>query len=144
MKEFFTISFPMVSSTRRDLALAWEKLAVARDRRRHERAFLAKAKDAVAKAKPDDWRTPLTAARYLYDNKYALDDAAKFLEKSLATKETFGNLSLKANVSSPTRATRRTRSRRARRPSRSAKTAEQKPDPEAVADLEKKIAEWKK
>ena len=60
--------------------------------------FLAKAKEAIAKAKPDDWQTPLTAARYLYDNKYALDDAAKWLDKSIATKETFGNLSTKANV----------------------------------------------
>ena len=60
--------------------------------------FLSNAKEAVAKAKPDDWQTPLAAARYLYDNKYALDDAAKWLDKSIATKATFGNLTTKANA----------------------------------------------
>ena len=99
MRELFTIVFPQVTSELRGPRPRWEKLAVLRELGVDTNAqFLANAKDAVAKAKPDDWRTPLTAARYLYDNKYAPADAAAFLDKSLSVKETFANLSMKADV----------------------------------------------
>ncbi len=141
-KELFTISFPAVSANGATLQLAWEKLklslAVAVDT---NGAFLAKAKDAVAAAKPDDWRTPATAARYLYDNKFALDDAAKFLDKSLATKETFGNLSLKANVLAAAGDKKGARAW-ADRALAAAKT-DPKPSAEAVGEFEKSVAGWK-
>src|SRR5712692_7154921 len=99
MRELFTIAFPEVTTNSAELALVWEKVAVVANLAVDTNAlFLANAKEAVAKAKPDDWRTPLTAARYLYDNKYAPTDAATFLEKSLSIKETFGNLSTRASV----------------------------------------------
>jgi hypothetical protein len=143
-KELFTISFPAVSANGATLQLAWEKLkvslAIAVDT---NGAFLVKAKDAVAAAKADDWRTPATAARYLYDNKFALDDAAKFLEKSLAAKETFSNLSLKANVLAAS-GDKKGALAWADKAFAAGKTAEPKPSPEAIADLEKSVAAWKK
>jgi len=143
-KELFTISFPAVSASGATLQLAWEKLkvslAIGVDT---NGAFLAKAKEAVAAAKPDDWRTAATAARYLYDNKFALDDAAKFLDKSLATKETFGNLALKANVLAAA-GDRKGALVWADKAFAAGKTAEPKPSPEALADLEKSVAAWKK
>jgi hypothetical protein len=105
--------------------------------------FLANAKDAVAKATADDWQTPLVAARYLYDSKYALDDAGKWLDKSIATKATFGNLSVKANALAAEGKTKDAVAA-AEKALAAGKAAEQKPSPEAVAALEKKIAEWKK
>lgn len=66
---------------------------------------LTRAREAVAAAKADDWRTPYQAAMYATQNKTAAADAQKWFEQSLkildasiASKETFENLSAKANV----------------------------------------------
>jgi hypothetical protein len=144
MRETLTFLFPMVTSDSAVLALAWEKLAVGVGIVVDTKAqFLANAKEAVAKAKADDWQTPLTAARYLYDNKYALDDAARWLDRSIATKATFGNLSTKANALAAD-GKKKDAIATAEEALAAGKAAEQKPSPEAVAALEKKIAEWKK
>ena len=143
MREMFTIAFLQVTSNSAELVLAWEKLAVVVNLSVDTNAqFLANAKDAVAKAKPDDWRTSLTAARYLYDNKYATADAAAFLDKSIATKETFANLSFKAGVlaaDGKNQAAVATGQK-----AMTLKDADPKPSADAIADLEKKIADWKK
>ena len=143
-KELFTISFPAVSANGATLQLAWEKvkvsLAVAVDT---NAAFLLKSKEAVANAKVDDWRTSYTAARGLYDMKVAPEDAAKFLERSISTKETFSNLSLKANVLAG-QGDKKGALAVAEKALAAGKAAEQKPSAEAVAELEKSIAAWKK
>jgi hypothetical protein len=65
---------------------------------------LAKAKKAVADAKPDDYRTPLNAAGYARQNKDMtnagawLDAALKAVDVSIAAKPTFQNLSAKTNI----------------------------------------------
>lgn len=142
MHELFTIGFPQATSNSAVLALAWEKLAVLVHIGVETNAqVLASARDAVAKAKPDDWRTPLTAARYLYENKYEPSEAAAFLEKSLAIKETFANLSTKADVLAGDGKTKEAQA--AAQKALSLKDAEPKPSPEAVAELEKKVATWK-
>lgn len=142
MHELFTIGFPQVTSNSAVLALRWEKLSVFVNLGADTNAqFLSNAKDAVAKAKADDWRTPLTAARYLYDNKYAEADAASFLEKSLSVKETFQNLSMKAGVLAGEG--KKKEAVAAGQKALAMKDADPKPAPEAVADLEKKVAEWK-
>jgi len=142
MHELFTVVFPQVTSNSAVLALAWEKLSVPVNLAVDTNAlFLANAKEAVAKAKPDDWRTPLTAARYLYDNKYAPTDAAAFLDKSLSIKETFGNLSTKATVLAGEG--KKKEAVATAQKALAMKDADPKPAPEAVADLEKKVAEWK-
>ena len=146
MKELFTIGFPMVTSDSTILAFAWEKLAVGVGIVVDTKGqFHAKAKDAVAKAKPDDWQTPFVAARYLYENKYALDDAGAWVDKSIAVKPTFGNLNLKANAlaaaGKPKDAVAFGEKALA---AAAAAPADQKPSPEAIAALEKKISDWKK
>ncbi|MDL2717327.1 MAG: DUF2911 domain-containing protein [Acidobacteriota bacterium] len=146
MKELFTIGFPAVTSEGATLAFSWEKLrvpvAITVDTKAQ---FLAKAKDAVAKAKADDWQTPLTAARYLYDNKYAQDEAGAWIDKSIAVKPTFGNQNVKANAlaaaGKPKDAVAMAEKALA---AAAAAPADMKPSPEAIAALEKKIAEWKK
>ena len=142
MHELFTVVFPRVTSNSAVLALVWEKLLIPVNLAVDTNAlFLANAKEAVAKAKPDDWRTSLTAARYLYDNKYAPTDAAAFLEKSLSIKETFGNLSTKAGVLAGEG--KKKEAVASAQKALAMKDTEPKPAPEAVADLEKKLAEWK-
>lgn len=142
MRELFTIGFPQLTSNSAVMTLDWEKLSVPVQISVDTNAlFLAKAKEAVAGAKPDDWRTPLTAARYLHDNKYAPADAAAFLDKSLSVKETFNNLSLKANVLADEG--KKKEAAAAAQKALALKDTEPKPSPEAVSDLEKKLAEWK-
>jgi hypothetical protein len=141
MHELFTIGFPQVTSNSAVLALRWEKLSVFLNLGADTNAqFLSNAKDAVAKAKPDDWRTPLTAARYLYDNKYATADAAAFLDKSLSVKETFANLSMKAGVLAGDG--KKKEAVATAQKALAMKDSDPKPSAEAVADLEKKAAEW--
>ncbi len=142
MHELFTIGFPQVTSNSAVLALKWEKLSVPLNLAVDTNAqFLSSAKDAVAKAKPDDWRTPLTAARYLYENKYSPTDAAAFLDKSLSIKETFANLSTKAGVLAGEG--KKKEAVAAAQKALALKDTDPKPSVEAVADLEKKLAEWK-
>jgi hypothetical protein len=142
MNELFTIGFPQVTSNSAVLALQWEKVSVFVNLGADTNAqFLSNAKDAVAKAKPDDWRTPLTAARYLYDNKYATADAAAFLDKSLAVKETFANLSMKAGVLAGDGKNKEAVA--AAQKALAMKDADPKPSADALADLEKKVAQWK-
>jgi hypothetical protein len=61
---------------------------------------LAKARAAVAAAKPDDWNTPLQAANYALSNpeKADLAEATGWLERSIKAKETYQNLSRKARL----------------------------------------------
>lgn len=65
---------------------------------------LAKARTAVANAKPEDWRTPFNASGYA-DQNGDKEDAGKWfaqaltiLDGQIAAKPTFQNLSAKANV----------------------------------------------
>ena len=142
MRELFTIEFPQVTSSAAVMALRWEKLSVPVNLGADTNAlFLANAKEAVAKAKPDDWRTPLTAARYLYDNKVSQAEAAAFLEKSITVKETFANLSYKAGVQAAEG--KKKEALATAQKAMAVKDADPKPSPEAVADLEKKVGEWK-
>ena len=144
MKELFTIGFPAVTSDGATLAFTWEKLRVPVTIAVDTKArFLANAKDAVAKAKADDWQTPLVAARYLYDNKYASDEAGAWIDKSIATKATFGNLSVKANALAA-EGKKKDAVAAAEKALAAGAAAEQKPSPEAVEALQKKIADWKK
>jgi hypothetical protein len=142
MRELFTISFPKASSDSTVMSLAWEKVAVPINIAVDTNAlFLMKAKEAVAAAKADDWRTPANAARYLSDNKYAPADAAAFLEKSLSIRQTFGNVAIKASMLAADGKKREAAAAGER--ALSLKDVEPKPSPEAVADMEKKVAEWK-
>jgi len=142
MHELFTIGFPQVTSNSAVLALVWEKLAVLVNLAADTNAqFLSKAKEAVAKAQPDDWRTPLTAARVLNENKYSPADAAAFLEKSISVKPTFANLSTKAGVLADEG--KRTEAVATAQKALALKDADPKPSADALADLEKKLASWK-
>ena len=142
LRELFTIEFPKVSNDTAVMVLAWEKLVVPVNISADTNAlFLSRAKEAVAAAKADDWRTSLTAARYLSDNKYAPAEASAYLEKSISIKPTFANLSLKANVQAAEG--KKKEAAATAQKAIALKDSEPKPSPEAVADLEKKAAEWK-
>ena len=61
---------------------------------------LTRLKTVVSEAKADDFRTPLQAGNFLINNQNPADDALgmEWIERSIKVKETFGNLSAKANA----------------------------------------------
>jgi hypothetical protein len=52
----------------------------------------------ISSAKPDDWRTPLQAAAFAFERNLAADEALGWVDKSIAIRETYGNLGLKARM----------------------------------------------
>ena len=82
--------------------LRWEKISVPFTVKVPDvpAATLTRLKTTVGGAKADDWRTPLQAGNYLVNNTNAADDAQgmAWIDQSIKVKETFQNLSAKANA----------------------------------------------
>jgi hypothetical protein len=104
-QELLGFSFEPTADNATTAYLKWEKVRVPFTVQVDVVATtLAKAKKAVAEAKPDDYRTPLNAAGYARQNKDMtnasawLDAALKAVDVSIATKPTFQNLSAKTNI----------------------------------------------
>lgn len=140
-QEWLMYSFDPVADNSAQVNIRWEKLRVpfTVEVKDVKALTLQKARAAVAAAKPDDWRTPLQAANYVFLSEDKMDptEAIGWLEQSIKVKETFGNMYSKARL-----------------------LASQGKTPEAIAagekalvlgkeakantaDLEKRLAEWK-
>ena len=140
-KEWLEYGVDPINDNSAQVNIRWEKVRVpfTVEVKDVKGLTLQKARAAVAAAKPDDWRTPLQAANYVFlsDDLTAGPEAMGWLEQSLKIKETFQNLYTKARV-----------------------LAFQGKTPEAIAtgekalvlgkeakantaDLEKRLAEWK-
>ena len=97
--ERLTFSFPNTTTDSTDVELAWERIKVVVPVKVDVvTKAIADSRKAIAEAKADDWRTPLRAAAFCIDNNVNLDEAATWLEKSLAAKEGYYNLSAKARL----------------------------------------------
>jgi hypothetical protein len=105
-QEWLSYSFDPVTDSSAQVNIRWEKIRVpfTVEVKDVVALTLQKARASVAAAKPDDWRTPLQAANYALQNKDT-DDATlwfnqsiKVLDESIKNKETFQNLSAKAQV----------------------------------------------
>jgi hypothetical protein len=104
---------------------------------------LEKMRAAVAAAKPDDWRTPLQAANYVFTNNLSnTDEAGQWLDKSLRVKETFGNLYTKARVLGG-QGKNAEAVAAAEKALQLAKAPDSGVSPNNIADLEKRVADWK-
>ena len=140
-QEWLSYSFDPVTDNTAQVNIRWEKLRVpfTVEIKDVKALTLTKMRAAVAAAKPDDWRTPLQAANYVFLSEDKMDptEAIGWLEQSIKVKETFGNLYSKARL-----------------------LAAQGKTPEAIAtgekalvlgkeakantaDLEKRLGEWK-
>ena len=140
-QEWLLYSFDPVTDNSAQVNIRWEKLRVpfTVEVKDVKALTLTKMRAAVAAAKPDDWRTPLQAANYVFLSEDKMDptEAIGWLEQSIKVKETFGNLYSKARL-----------------------LAAQGKTPEAIAtgekalvlgkeakantaDLEKRLGEWK-
>jgi tetratricopeptide (TPR) repeat protein len=105
-QEWLQYSFDPVTDNSAQVNIRWEKIRVPFTVEIKDVAAVAleKARTSVPAAKPTDWQTPFQAARYALQNKSNddaqrwLDQSLKAVDESIKTKETFQNLSGKAQV----------------------------------------------
>lgn len=102
-QEWLEYDFNPVTENSAQVNIRWEKVKVpftvtVSD---VDATTLAHLRATVSAAKPDDWRTPLQAGNWAVNqNSVASDDAQgmAWLDQSIKIKETFQNLSAKANA----------------------------------------------
>ncbi len=97
-QEWLTYSFDPVGENSAQVNIRWEKVnvpftVVVKDVKAAWRAHA----DALIAANPSNENLPRQAANFYYNDKN-YDEALKFVDQSIKLKETFGNLSLKANI----------------------------------------------
>lgn len=101
-EEWLSYSFDPVSEDSAQVNIRWEKISVPFTVKVPDVAAttMTKLKNAVGNAKPEDWRTPMQAGNYLINNQNPADDqqGMAWLDQSIRVKETFQNLSAKANA----------------------------------------------
>ena len=105
-QEWLMYSFDPVTDNSAQVNIRWEKIRVpfTVEVKDVVAVTLEKARTTVPAAKPNDWQTPFQAARYALQNKDNddatrwFDQSLKALDDSIQTKETFQNLSAKAQV----------------------------------------------
>jgi Protein of unknown function (DUF2911) len=140
-QEWLMFSFDPVTDNSAQVNIRWEKVkvpftVVVPD---VKAVTLTKLRAAVAAAKPDDWRTPLQAANYVFLSEDKMDptEAIGWLEQSIKIKETFGNLYSKARLLAGQGKTQEAIAvgEKALVLGKEAKSN--------TADLEKRLAEWK-
>ncbi|MCA1591643.1 MAG: DUF2911 domain-containing protein [Acidobacteria bacterium] len=140
-QEWMMFSVDPMTDHSAQVNLRWEKLSVpfTVEVRDVNAMTLEKARAAIAAAKPDDWRTPLQAANYAFQNADKADDAeaVRWLEQSIKIKETFQNMYSKARMLASQGKMQEAIAAGERA---LALGKEAKAD---TSDLEKRLAEWK-
>jgi hypothetical protein len=136
-QEWLLYSIPLVTPNSAQIVIRWEKASVPFTVEVPNVEALMRAKiDAAVAANPSDWEIPLQVARqYANDDKW--DDALRWADQSIKVKETFQNLSARAQLLYA-----------AGRKDEALKAAEQaiqrgKADKVDTTRLEKRLADWK-
>ncbi|MDX6711884.1 MAG: hypothetical protein QOH96_2900 [Blastocatellia bacterium] len=95
-QEWLLYSIPAVTPNSAQVLIRWEKVAVPFTVEVPNVEAVMRTKiDAAVAANPNDWNIPLTVSRqYANDDKW--DEAIKWADQSIKVKETFQNLSAKA------------------------------------------------
>ena len=101
-QEWLAYTIDPVGDDSAQVNIRWEKISVPFTVKVADvaAATMARLKTTVGEAKADDWRTPMQAGNYLINNQSPADDAQGmvWLDQSIKVKETFQNLSAKANA----------------------------------------------
>lgn len=138
--EMLTFEFPAVTASSADMVMAWEKVRVPL---KIEVDTVAQAQQAIrtamSSAKADDARTPLQSANYYFENNLDPAYSMDLVDKAIAIKETYSNLTLKARMLAKA-GKRKAAIAMAERAVAAGKAAEPKAD---TATAEKLIVEWK-
>jgi hypothetical protein len=136
-QEWLQYSFPVVTANSAQVLIRWEKVAVPFTVEVPNVEALMRAKvDAAVAANPTDWRIPLSVAN-TYANQEKWDEALRWADQSIKVKETFQNLSARAQLLFS-----------AGRKAEALALAEQaiqrgKADKADTTRLEKRLADWK-
>ena len=138
--EWLTFEVPVLSSDQATVAIRWDNVAVPFTVNANTTAkVLAAARAAVTAAKPDDWRTPNSAASFAFDAG-AMDEAAQWSDLSLKAGENMSNLWLKARILAK-------QGKKADAVATAEKALAKKTDKDSAdlaAEIRKQIDEWKK
>jgi Protein of unknown function (DUF2911) len=138
LRERMAFDFEDVTDTQATVVLHWEKLKVPFTLEVDTpKLVMAKLNDSLR------WQAPLQAANYCIQNNTCLDDAARWIDASLALQENFANLRAKAMLLAKKNDSKGA-ANYGERALAAAKTAQQAPNPQQVSDLEKMVADWKK
>jgi hypothetical protein len=137
--ELLTFEIPTVSEEAAEVALLWEKVRVPFRLAVDTDAYvLANAREAVAKAEADDWRTSFQAANYAHQAELKWPEATSWIDRSIAANANYTNLGLKARMLA-----RQGKTSEAiqvgKRAVEAGKASAQKVD---TASMEKLLAEW--
>ena len=99
-QEVLMFGFDSVTDSSAQINLRWEKLRLPFTVEVKDVNTLAidKARAAIAAAKPDDWQTRMQAANFAFQNRINTDEATQWLDQSIKIKETFNNVGLRARV----------------------------------------------
>ena len=101
-QEWLAFTIDPVAEDTAQVNIRWEKISVPFTVKVPDipATTLTRLKSVVGGAKPDDWRTAVDAGNYLINNQDPADDAQglAWIEQSIKVKETFRNLSSKANA----------------------------------------------
>ena len=96
--EWMTFDVPELSTDAATFVIDWDNVEVPFTVNTHTtQKVMADAAAALAAAKPDDFSTPLSAATFAFNNGMTAE-ATKWLDASLAAKQTMSNLWLKARM----------------------------------------------
>jgi hypothetical protein len=136
--ESLMFAFPEVTPSSARAILAWEKIEVPFTIEVDTKGK-AQANIDAALTRMEDWRTPYQAANYAFQFDAVSDDAVRWVDRSIALKETYQNVSLKAQLLAKQGKTREA-IMLADRALKLAQSSATRPD---TAQLEKSLAEWK-
>jgi hypothetical protein len=97
-QEWLIYTIPVVTSNSAQIAIRWEKLLISFTLEIPNVEALTRAKiDTMMAANPNDWQVPFNAAMQFAGNDQ-FEEALKWMEQSIKLKETFQNLSTKAQI----------------------------------------------
>ena len=141
-QEWLMFSMDPIAENSAQVNIRWEKVSVPFTVEVKEVKALAleKARASLAAAKPDDWQIRAQAANFALQNKLNTEEAMQWLDQSIKIKETFNNIGLKARTLAEQGKTAEAiaAGEKAIQLGKAAKANAQ-----ALADLEKRVAEWK-
>jgi hypothetical protein len=139
--EWMQFSFADIAVDKATIALDWEKLRIPFEIQVDtiDKA-LASARAAMSALAADDHQTAYRSASFAFQNNVAADEARQWVDKSIAIKETWFNLRLKADMLAKEGKTADAITF-AQRAVATGKAADANPD--ELARIEKQITEWK-
>lgn len=141
-QEWLTFGIEPQGETSLKVNIRWEKIVVpfTVEVKEVNALALAKARAALATAKPDDWQSRAQAANFAFQNKLNTEEAMQWLDQSIKIKENFNNVGLKARVLAEQGKTAEAvaAGERAIQLGKEAKA-----NPQAIANMEKLVADWK-